>query len=237
MVFFSSLPPRFPAWMRNSCTVSNWTYLYKCEETDLLHYQQGYVKKKKKNRGWAMQAQFVTDVPHFQANHFSSQDNEEAPLPPFTHTHAHTNTHTLSYTVHQLSSSCHGCRQPGSGVYSQSIQNGPCHFYWISHQQKGQLRWWVLVGGQLKTTVPTRQTAPSRALLCPRCGLAHVGGVQQRSACSLAVEQRVRSLAQVVLRSYTRSLVLCDKEIPVSFLWGDNSVSVVDIDSCLQRRK
>ena len=41
-----------------------------------------------------MQAQFVTDVPHFQANHFSSQDNEEAPLPPL-HTHMHTQTHTL----------------------------------------------------------------------------------------------------------------------------------------------
>lgn len=30
-----------------------------------------------------MQMQFVTDVPRFQANHFSSQDNE-APLPPAT---------------------------------------------------------------------------------------------------------------------------------------------------------
>ena len=144
--------------------------------------------------------------------------------PPQTHTHTHTHTHTLSYTVHQLSSSCHGCRQPGSGVYSQSIQNGPCHFYWISHQQKGQLRWWVLVGGQSKTTVPTRQTAPSRALPCPLCGLARVGCVQQRSCCSLAVERRVRSPAQVVSRSYWRSRVLCDKEILVSFLWGDDSV-------------
>lgn len=44
------------------------------------------------------------------------------PPPKYTH------THTLSNTVHQLSSSCHDCRQPGSGIYSQSIQNGPCHF-------------------------------------------------------------------------------------------------------------
>lgn len=48
-----------------------------------MHYQQGYVK----NRGWAMQTQFVTDVPHFRANHFSSQDNEEAPPPTNTHSH------------------------------------------------------------------------------------------------------------------------------------------------------
>lgn len=72
---------------------------------------------------------------------------------------------SLSNAAHQLSSGCHECRQPGRGIYSQSIQNGPCHFYWISHQQKGQLRWWVLVGGQLKETVPTRQTAPAECAL------------------------------------------------------------------------
>ena len=56
-----------------------------------MHYQQGYVK----NRGWATQTQFVTDVPHFQANHFSSQDNEEAPQPQNIHPGTHTYTHTL----------------------------------------------------------------------------------------------------------------------------------------------
>lgn len=128
-----------------------------------MHYQQGYVKKK--NRGWAMQTQFVTDVPHFQANHFSSQDNEEAP-PQNTHMHAYKYTHTLSNTVHQLSSSCHESRQPGSGIYSQSIQNGPCHFYWISHQQKGQLRWWVLVGGQLKKLPCPPDKLPLQSVHC-----------------------------------------------------------------------
>lgn len=77
----------------------------------------------------------------------------------------HICSHSLSKAAHQLSSGCHECRQPGRGIYSQSIQNGPCHFYWISHQQKGQLRWWVLVGGQLKETVPTRQTAPAECAL------------------------------------------------------------------------
>lgn len=57
------------------------------------HYQQGYVK----NRGWAMQTQFVTDVPHFRANHFSSQDNEEAPPQPHPQIHTNTHTHTLTH--------------------------------------------------------------------------------------------------------------------------------------------
>lgn len=121
-----------------------------------------------------MLTQFVTIVPHLQENHFSSQDNEEATT---KYTHTHTRTHTLSNTAHQLSSSCHGCRQPGSGIYSQSIQNGPCHFYWISHQQKGQLRWWVLVGGQLKKNRAHQANYPCKSVHCPLCGLAHVGGI------------------------------------------------------------
>lgn len=91
-----------------------------------------------------------------EQNTFQVKIMKKAP----TRTPNYTHMHTLSNTVHQLSSSCHDCRQPGSGIYSKSIQNGPCHVYWISHQQKGQLRWWVLVGGQLKKTMPTKQTVP-----------------------------------------------------------------------------
>lgn len=84
-----------------------------------------------------------------------------------THGGAHTHicAQSLSNAAHQLSSGCHNRRQPGRAIYSPSIQNAPCHFYWISHRQKGQLRWWVSVGGQLKETVPTRQTAPAERAL------------------------------------------------------------------------
>lgn len=45
-----------------------------------------------------MLTQFVTIVPHLQENHFSSQDNEEAPPPPNIHTH--TRAHTLCLIQH-----------------------------------------------------------------------------------------------------------------------------------------
>ncbi len=49
-----------------------------------------------------MQTQFVTDVPHFLANHFSSQDNEEAPPNIHMYAYKRARTHTHTHTVCQI---------------------------------------------------------------------------------------------------------------------------------------
>lgn len=109
--------------------------------------------------------------------------------PPFLHTFKfkHTKQHTvLLNTVQQCFSSCHNFRHPGSGIYSKSIQDGPCHFYWILHQQKGQLRWWVLVGGQLKKNMSSIQTERALPDGEVQCCIAWVGGLQREDVHSFA---------------------------------------------------
>lgn len=98
----------------------------------------------------------------------------------------HMETQFLLITVHQLSSSCQDFRHPGSGIYSKSIQDGPCHFYWILHQQKGQLRWWVLVGGQLKKNMPSMQTERALPDGEVQCCIVWVGGLQREDVHSFA---------------------------------------------------
>lgn len=145
------------------------------EGTDL----QSTTSKVKSKTAWA--TQFVTILPYRKKKKKSRK--EKAPPPEGEGgrgTHTHICAQSLSNAAHQLSSGCHNRRQPGRAIYSPSIQNAPWHFYWISHRQKGQLRWWVSVGGQLKETVPTRQTAPAERALptvwARTCRWHHVSG-------------------------------------------------------------
>lgn len=56
------------------------------------------------------------------------------------------------------------------------IENAPWHFYWISHRQKGQLRWWVGWADSWRNACPPSKL-PLQREPCPLCGLAHVGGI------------------------------------------------------------